>query len=112
MNKAVTPEQLELVEELSRDALQTAAHEITERISAQLVPKLVEQPEPYDDFNWATDPTVVLHEQRATAIYRNRIDGIVIRQERNWDEESDPFMVITEENLVTFMEAFAKRARE
>ena len=66
----------------------------------------------FDDFDWAKDPSVVLHEQRATAIYRNRWNGIVIRQERTWDEDSDPFMIISEDNAVTFMEALANVARE
>jgi hypothetical protein len=66
----------------------------------------------FDDFDWATDDSVILQEQRATAIYHNRHSGIVIRQEKTWDEESDPYVVISEENVVTFMEALAKRARE
>jgi hypothetical protein len=55
---------------------------------------------------------VILQEQRATAVYQNRFGGLVIRQEKTWDEESDPFIVIGPENTVTFMEALAKRARE
>jgi hypothetical protein len=66
----------------------------------------------FDDFDWATDESVVLHEQRATAVYQNRFGGLVIRQEKAWDEDGDPFIVIGSENTVTFMEALAKRARE
>lgn len=66
----------------------------------------------YDDFDWGNDPSVVLHEQRATAVYQNNFGGIVIRQEKSWDEESDPYVVIGRENFVTFSEALAKRARE
>jgi hypothetical protein len=66
----------------------------------------------FDDFDWKSDPSVVLQEQRATAVYHNPYSGIVIRQERLWDEESDPYVVISAENIVTFMEALAKRARE
>lgn len=66
----------------------------------------------FDDFDWATDDAVILHEQRATAVYHNKYGGLVIRQEKTWDEESDPYIVIGAENAVTFMEALAKRARE
>jgi len=66
----------------------------------------------FEDFDWKSDPSVVLQEQRATAVYHNPYSGIVIRQERLWDEESDPYVVISAENIVTFMEALAKRARE
>jgi hypothetical protein len=114
--KIVPPKQLELVEKTSDTlAPQIATPEITERVSVQIEPKLAcaGPPDPlYDDFDWSNDDSVILHEQRATAIYRNRYHGIVIRQERAWDEDSDPYMIISEENLVTFMEAFAKRARE
>lgn len=59
---------------------------------------------PFDDFDWANDPSVILQEQRATAIYKNKYDGVVIRQERSWDEESDPFLVIAEHNCATFLD--------
>ena len=66
----------------------------------------------YDDFDWKSDPSVILQEQRATAVYHNPYGGLVIRQEKTWDEESDPYMVISAENITTFQEALAKRARE
>jgi len=68
--------------------------------------------ESYDDFDWTSDPSVVLQEQRATAVYRNGYGGIVIRQEKYWDEESDPCVIVCAENFVTFAEALAKKARE
>ncbi|WP_143270202.1 hypothetical protein [Bradyrhizobium sp. Ghvi] len=58
----------------------------------------------YDDFDWSSDQSVVLREQRATAVYRNRWNGLVIRQEKSWDEESDPFLVITQENCDVFVD--------
>jgi hypothetical protein len=66
----------------------------------------------FDDFDWASDDSVILHEQRATAVYRNKFGGIVIRQEKAWDEDADPYIVVSADNEVTFMEALAKRARE
>jgi hypothetical protein len=132
MNKRVTPQQLDLVKEMSREEmiLATAPHidphspqfkadaekleriEIAEAATAVLAASGPSNDQSYDEFDWCRDPSIVLHEQRATAIYRNGWNGIVIRQERTWDEESDPFMVITDENSVMFMEAIAKVARE
>ena len=139
MSKHVTPKQLDLVKDMSREELilATAPHidpnspalkadlkklekiEIAEAATAVLAASGPVMGSGYafgkrddDDFDWWEDPSVVLREQRATAIYRNGHSGIVIRQEKNWDEDSDPFMVITEENAVTFMEALAKVARE
>jgi hypothetical protein len=108
VNKTVTPKQLELTAGKSREELipATAPH-----IDADS-PAFKAADRHFDDFDWATDESVVLHEQRATAVYQNRFGGLVIRQEKGWDEEGDPFIVIGPENTVIFMEALAKRARE
>jgi hypothetical protein len=66
----------------------------------------------YEDFDWADDPSVVLRSQPATAIYQNSMGHLVIRQERSWAQEDDPYVMISPENAITFMEALAKRARE
>jgi hypothetical protein len=66
----------------------------------------------YGDFDWLDDPSVVLRSQPATAIYRNDAGHLVIRQERSWAQEEDPYVMISPENAVTFMEALAKKARE
>lgn len=115
MNKTVTPKQLELT---AGKIIETpAAHvDLVKEVAEPATPLLAAAGPPnntdYDDFDWANDPAVILHEQRATAVYHNKFGGIVIRQERAWDEESDPYVVICAENAVTFMEALAKRARE
>jgi hypothetical protein len=51
----------------------------------------------YDDerFKWGFDnPDVAIPEQVATAVYVNPWGQVVIRQERRWDEEADPYVVI------------------
>jgi hypothetical protein len=131
MNKAVTPKQLELTAGKTRAELlqDTAPHidfegpafkeslkaidkiEKAEAATAVLAAAGLPCPD-FDDFDWKNDPSVILQEQRATAVYHNPYGGLVIRQERLWDEESDPYTVISAENIVTFMEAMAKRARE
>ncbi|WP_038950399.1 hypothetical protein [Bradyrhizobium genomosp. III] len=53
-----------------------------------------------DNFQWTVNnEDVLLPEQRTTAIYLNRWGQAVIRQERGWDEESDPFMTIDHAHL-------------
>ena len=107
-------EKIELAEAasavLGKDQIETKVRSTANSILAAAGLPPVERE--FDDFDWGTDDSVVLHEQRATAVYQNRFGGLVIRQEKTWDEESDPFIVIGAENTVTFMEALAKRARE
>lgn len=55
-------------------------------------------------FNWVDDDAVVLTEQPATAIFRNRENAIVIRQQASWDSEEDSFIFITEQNAMTFLD--------
>lgn len=135
MNKAVTPKQLELAAGKSRDELliqslpphidpespafkadleKIHAGEKVEAARAVLgiADDRIRETETYEDFDWTSDPSVVLQQQRATAVYHNSHGGIVVRQEKHWDEESDPCVVICAENFVTFAEALAKRARE
>lgn len=49
------------------------------------------------DFDWASDDSVILQEQLAMAVYRNRAGGVVIRQERNGFDEDDHFVVARDE---------------
>jgi hypothetical protein len=69
-------------------------------------------PQPADDFDWNNpdEESIVLREQRATAVYRNRCGELIIRQ-RCWPDD-DTFRYLTPENEVTFMEGLAKRAKE
>jgi hypothetical protein len=60
-------------------------------------------PDP-DRFDWINDDSVVPTEQPATAIYRNRENSIVIRQQAAWDREEDSFVVITTQNVMAFVD--------
>jgi hypothetical protein len=65
-----------------------------------------------DDFDW-NDPNeeaIVLREQRATAVYRNRAGEVVIRQ-RGWPDD-DTVLFISRENEVAFMEGMAAQLRK
>ncbi|MBP1091925.1 hypothetical protein JOE50_002455 [Bradyrhizobium japonicum] len=70
---------------------------------AQTAPGVVVSLQAYSDddrFDWTiNNEDVLLAEQRTTAVYVNRWGQAVIRQERNWDEESDPFMTIDHAHL-------------
>ncbi|WP_340672539.1 hypothetical protein [Bradyrhizobium ottawaense] len=67
---------------------------------------VVHHPMHHDDrFDWSVNnEDVLLAEQRTTAVYVNRWGQAVIRQERNWDEESDPFMTIDHKHLPAVIE--------
>jgi hypothetical protein len=56
------------------------------------------------DFDWFSDDSIVLRPQLAVAIYQNERGGLVIRQERNWDEDNDTFIVISPENISAFID--------
>jgi len=62
-----------------------------------------EPPDP-DEFNWATDDSVVLKEQPATAIYFNSRGQLVIRQERSWDRDEDSFIYFAPGNTQEFLD--------
>jgi hypothetical protein len=85
--------QLELIEVDKPTKSQTAAAENEE-----------------DEFDWNTDDSIILKEQRATAAYRNPLGELVIRQ-RTWPDE-DTILFISPENEVAFLEGLAKRHRE
>jgi hypothetical protein len=67
---------------------------------------------PEEDFDWNTDDAIILREQRATAVYHNRLGELIIRQKAAWDDERDTFIYITPENCNALMDGIAKRVRE
>jgi hypothetical protein len=52
----------------------------------------------------------VLREQRQTAIYWNPDGDLVLRQRADWDEENDPYLVISANNLQDFIDAICDMA--
>lgn len=65
------------------------------------------------DFDWnRKDAPVVLQQQRKTAIYMNPASDVVIRQEADWDEENDPFVVIGAQNLRRVIASLTELADE
>lgn len=52
------------------------------------------------DDHWNKDnPGVLLWDQPATVTYYNQIDQVVIKQQADWNEESDPYIRFAPENL-------------
>ena len=51
-------------------------------------------PDPEWEMDWIHGQEVIIQEQRAVAVYRNEKDGIVIREERAWDQDEDRTIVL------------------
>jgi len=62
-----------------------------------------------DDFDWRDDPTVVLQEQPATAVYINTFGSIIIRQHM-WPDD-DVHVMVRPEHAKTLAEAIQRAAR-
>ena len=63
-----------------------------------VVPKADQDDKPDD--HWKNDnPNVLFWDQPATCCYWNQIDQVVIRQQADWNEESDPYLRFAPENL-------------
>ena len=63
-------------------------------------------------FDWCSDDdqeAIILEEQRAIAVYRNRSNGVVIRAERSLDDEDDAFIVLATTQAVKALIAALQR---
>jgi hypothetical protein len=56
------------------------------------------------DFDWDDKETLVFRRQLAVAVYRNPEGALVIRQEPDWNEDCDTYIVISPENVSAFIE--------
>jgi hypothetical protein len=55
-------------------------------------------------FDWNKDESVLLPEQRRTAIYRDSAGCLIIRQEATWNEEDDHVITIAADNVQAFID--------
>ena len=62
-----------------------------------------------DDFDWETNPAVILHDQAAVAAYHNKFGELVVRQRDSLGCEST--LYVAPENVETFLEGLSDRAR-
>jgi hypothetical protein len=68
--------------------------------------------EPYDESDWSSSaPNIVIHHQPRTKVYTNINDQIVIRQERDWCENDDPFVYFSRENVPALIAALQAAIR-
>jgi hypothetical protein len=86
------------------DAGTLASTMIAERITRSIFPE--------PDFDWGADDSIILKEQRATAVYFNKCGEVIIRQQATWDQQDDTFIAITAENANAFMDGLADRIRK
>lgn len=63
----------------------------------------------WHDFDWQNSPDVIIREQRAIAVYTNPYGGVVVREERGWDEEEDRFIVLSSPEATGALIAALKR---
>ena len=64
-----------------------------------------------DDFDWADDPAIVLKRQPAVAVYVNRRDEVVIRQEADIGYDEDEFIFVGPDNAETLARAIVSAAK-
>jgi len=57
------------------------------------------------DFDWEKDPSIFLQRQPATAMYANSRNCLVLRQERDWNEEQDHFVIISADQRQQFLDS-------
>ena len=57
-----------------------------------------------EEFSWNSDDSVILQEQRRTAVYFNTRDELVIRQQADWNEETDTVVIIAKNNIPDFLD--------
>jgi hypothetical protein len=67
-------------------------------------PKTKKPPEESGDFDWNKDESIVVRRQTAVAIYHEPDGSLVIRQEREWNEEYDKCIVISPDNIDAFVD--------
>lgn len=63
-------------------------------------------------FDWANDDAVVLAEQPALAVYRNKFGTIAIRQEASWDRDEDSFVFVQANNVPAVIHALGRAIRK
>ena len=65
-----------------------------------------------NNFDWCEDDSVIMQEQLAVAVYRNRAGGIVIRQEARSFDEDDNFVVLRDAEAVNRLVKALRREAE
>src|SRR5687768_15894701 len=62
-----------------------------------------------DESDWSSSaPNIIIQQQPRTKVYTNVNDQVVIRQERDWCENDDPFVYFSRENVPALISALQK----
>ena len=65
------------------------------------------------DFNWQdNEEAIVIPRQDAIAVYANPDGDVVIRRERDWNEQDDVFIVINRKCVHSVIEAMERTLSE
>jgi hypothetical protein len=78
--------------------------QLVDRMMASNLLVPVQAAENDNEFDWLKNDAVVVPTQLALAVYENPQGAIVIRQERDWCQEEDSFIVIEQKNLMTVID--------
>jgi hypothetical protein len=69
------------------------------------LPRLAATQPHVEDDHWShSNPDLVIPEQRATCVYANKFNAIVIRQEKSWNEEDDACIYIHPQHVDALVE--------
>jgi hypothetical protein len=60
------------------------------------------------DFSWTDTDSVVVRQQAAVAVYENPDGDVVIRRQRDWNENEDVFVVIPRDQVRTVIKAIER----
>lgn len=65
-----------------------------------------------DRFDWADDASVIVLAQLAVAVYRNARGDIVIRQQADWGDDEDKWVILSPSHARALAEAILLEAGE
>jgi hypothetical protein len=87
-----------------RDNVHVASGGLPAVIDPQPPKSSVSAPGPSEGFDWVDDDSIILRHQPPVAVYIGQNGHLVIRQERQWDEDGDTIICIAPESIDTFID--------
>lgn len=65
-----------------------------------------------EKFDWEKDPDVIIKHQNAIAVYENVRGCLMIRRQKDWDEDDDTFISIAPDNLDALKTALSRFSKK
>ena len=56
-----------------------------------------------DDFDWQTDEAVAVRSQASLAVYANKDGEVIVREQAQYPDKEDRFIIINREHIPTFV---------